>query len=655
MTEPALALTLIGLMALGCQWLAWRMRLPAILPLLIVGILAGPVTGWLKPDELLGDLLFPLVSLAVAVILFEGSLTLDFKDLRGHGHIVRRLVTTGVVITGVIGTVAAHYLLDMRWEMAAVLGALLVVTGPTVVMPLLQTLRARGNLTQILRWEGIMIDPVGALLAVLVYEYVALGMTGNAVSHTLVLFAQTVGLGLGMGALGGWCWGLVLRHFWLPQKLHNFGTLMVMLGLFAISNTLFHESGLLTVTVMGVWLANMRGVPTQQIIEFKETLTVLLISGLFLLLAGRLTVEQLSLLSWPAWVFLAVLMWVARPLTGWLCTLGSELTLREKALLAWLSPRGIVAAAVASLFALKLESQGIEGAEMLVPMTFLVIIGTVVIQSLLSRPIVKVLGVGEPPPSGFLILGANSVSRLVARELVDAGFSVRLTDTNWDAVQEARMAGLPVYYGNPLSEHASQHLELTGIGHLMPLSPYRELNSLAALHFEHILGHGRVFRLAEDNGKNAKRQQDQALGHLPLLFDGQVTYAKLASLLSQGAEFRRARISENFSLEDYRRIHDDRLLTLFCISSQGRIRIANSAVALEPKAGETLISLIYADSPELTRPAQSKADKAESSKSSQAAEGAGSDASSSTRSTANPGTATGSGPLPASRLPGGRA
>ncbi|BBO55469.1 cation:proton antiporter [Cobetia amphilecti] len=642
MTEPALALTLIGLMALGCQWLAWRMRLPAILPLLIVGILAGPVTGWLKPDELLGDLLFPLVSLAVAVILFEGSLTLDFKDLRGHGHIVRRLVTTGVVITGVIGTVAAHYLLDMRWEMAAVLGALLVVTGPTVVMPLLQTLRARGNLTQILRWEGIMIDPVGALLAVLVYEYVALGMTGNAASHTLLLFAQTVGLGLGMGALGGWCWGLVLRHFWLPQKLHNFGTLMVMLGLFAISNTLFHESGLLTVTVMGVWLANMRGVPTQQIIEFKETLTVLLISGLFLLLAGRLTVEQLSLLSWPAWIFLAVLMWVARPLTVWLCTLGSGLTLREKALLAWLSPRGIVAAAVASLFALKLESQGIEGAEMLVPMTFLVIIGTVVVQSLLSRPIVKVLGVGEPPPSGFLILGANSVSRQVARELVDAGFSVRLTDTNWDAVQEARMAGLPVYYGNPLSEHAAQHLELTGIGHLMPLSPYRELNSLAALHFEHILGHGRVFRLAEDNGKNAKRQQDQALGHLPLLFDGKITYAKLASLLSQGAQFRRARITESFSLEDYRKIHEERLLPLFCISSQGRIRIANTAVALEPKAGETLISLIHADSPELNKSSQPRTDKAEAP---QADKGAGSKS-----SQTPPG--SGSGPLPASRLPG---
>jgi len=598
MQHPALVLTGIGLLALACQWLAWRLRLPAILPLLIGGIAAGPVTGLLEPDALLGDLLFPLVSLAVAVILFEGSLTLDFKDLRGHGRTVRRLVMWGALVTGVIGALAAHWLLGLDWPMASVLGAVLVVTGPTVVLPLLQTLRARTHLTQILRWEGILIDPVGAIGAVLVYEFVALGLAQGAITHTLLLFGKTLFIGFGLGMIGGYLWGLVLRHHWLPQRLHSFGTLMTMLGLFTVSNQLFHESGLLTVTVMGVWLANMRAVPTQQIIEFKETLSVLLISGLFILLAARLTTDQLASLSWSAWGYLIVLVWVARPLAVWLCTLGSGLHWREKALLAWLSPRGIVAAAVASLFAIKLEDAGVADADRLVPITFLVIISTVVVQSLLSRPIARLLGVSEPPPSGFLILGANPLARAVARALTDAGFAVRLADTNWDAVQEARMAGLPVYYGNPLSEHAAQHLELTGIGHLLPLSPYRELNNLAALHFEHLLGHGKVFRLAEHDTPGAHRHREQALAHLPLLFAEDATYARLSSLIAGGAELRSARLSESFGIDDYRAIHDNRLLPMFCIGQGGRLRIASNRQPLAPRAGETLISLIFPDSPE---------------------------------------------------------
>ncbi|KAA0020765.1 sodium:proton antiporter [Salinicola corii] len=598
MENAALALTGIGLLALGCQWLAWQIRVPAILPLLIAGIAAGPITGVLDPDAVLGDLLFPLVSLAVAVILFEGALTLDFRELRGHGRTVSRLVTWGALITALLAIVAAHLILGLSWEMASVLGALLVVTGPTVVLPLLQSLRAREHVSQILRWEGILIDPIGAIGAVLVYEFVALGLSNGAATHTLVSFAQTAVIGFGLGTAGGYLWGSVLRHYWLPQRLHSFGTLMIMLTLFTASNLLFHESGLLTVTVMGVWMANMRGVPTQPILEFKETLSILLISGLFILLAARLSLEQLGLLSWEAWAFLAVLVWVARPLAVWVCTWGSSLNWREKALLAWLSPRGIVAAAVASLFAIRLEALEVPGAELLVPITFLVIISTVVVQSLFSRPLARFLKVDAPTASGFLIIGANPVARAFGSALQEAGFAVRLCDHNWDAIQEARMASLPTYYGNPLSEHAAQHLGLTGIGHLLPLSPYRELNNLAALHFEHILGHGKVFRLAVESSRNARRHHQQALAHLPLLFDGHTTFTRLSSLIGQGAVMRHARISDNFDIEDYRRIHQDRLLTLFTLSASGRIRIATSARPLNPKAGDTLISLIFPDSPE---------------------------------------------------------
>lgn len=598
MEHAALQLAGIGLLALICQWVAWQLRLPAILTLLVAGIAAGPVTGVLAPDALLGELLFPLVSLAVAVILFEGALTLSFRELGGHGRTVRRLVTWGVLITGLIGTGAAYLLLDLSWQMASVLGALLVVTGPTVVLPLLQTLRAKENLTQILRWEGILIDPVGAIGAVLVYEFVALGGSvnaGNAAAHTLMLFGKTALIGFGLGIAGGYLWGLVLRHNWLPRKLHSFGTLMMMLTLYSISNTLFHESGLLTVTVMGVWLANMRGVPTQPIIEFKETLSILLISGLFILLAARLTTDQLSLLTWPAWAFLAVLVAVARPLTVWLCTLGSGLDWREKTLLAFISPRGIVAAAVASLFSLRLTSMNMPGAELLVPVTFLVIISTVVMQSLMARPLAGLLNLSRPTPRGFLIIGANPVARAVAGTLQENGFKVLLTDNSWDAVQEARTVGLPVYYGDPLSEHAAQHLELTGIGHLLPLSPYRELNNLAALHFEPQVGEGKVYRLAVKAGKKPQPRHDQALGHLPVAFGEDVTFARLSSLIARGAAIQCMPISTTMKIEDYRTKHRDRLLPLFAFTPGGRIRIATAEESFVPRSGETLIGLTYAE------------------------------------------------------------
>ncbi|MGC3872435.1 cation:proton antiporter [Halomonas sp. GXIMD04776] len=601
MQTPAIALTGIGLLALLCQWTAWRIRLPAILLLLIAGIFVGPVGHLLDPDALFGDLLFPLVSLAVAVILFEGSLTLNIKDLRGHGPTVWHLVTWGALLTAIIGSVAAHYILGLSWQMASVLGAVLVVTGPTVVSPLLRTLRAREHLTQILRWEGILIDPIGAIGAVLVYEFVALGYTEGAASHTLLLFGKTLLIGFGLGSLGGYAWGQILRRRWLPPRLHSFGTLMMVLTLFTTSDVLFHESGLLTVTVVGIWLANMRGVPTDEILEFKETLTILLISGLFILLAARLTVDQLALLSWPAWGFLGVLVWLGRPLVVWLCTLGSDLHWREKALLAWLCPRGIVAAAVASLFALKLEEIGVAGAEMLVPVAFLTIITTVVLQSLLSRPIARMLGVVEPPPSGFLILGANSVARAIALELQEAGFRVRLADTDWEATQEARMAGLPVYYGNLLSHHADRHMDLTGIGHLLPLSPYRELNNLAALHYAQEFAYGKVFQLAETRTRSDRHYREQALGHLPVLFEENATYARLQELIKQGAELRSAHLTDEITLEKYRALHEDKLMPLFCIDANERIRVANDEVPLDPQPGETLISLVYPESPAFGR------------------------------------------------------
>ncbi len=466
--STVLLLASIGVLSLFCQWLAWRVRMPAILFLLAGGIAAGPVLGFLAPEVVFGDLLFPVISLAVAIILFEGSLTLRYEEIRGHGKMVRNLIPVGSIVTCIIGTLAARWLLDVSWAVALLFGAISIVTGPTVIAPLLRSVRPDSKLANILRWEGIIIDPVGALLAVLVFEGIVSWGQGNVFGHSLYIFGKTLAVGFLIGAIAGYLNGIVLRKHWIPQYLHNAGTLTFMLGVYAISNELAHESGLLTVTVMGIWMANMKQVPIESILEFKESLSVLLISALFIILAARVEFAAIAELGWGLVAVLALLMLVARPLSIFLSAIGTSLNWREKLFLSWIAPRGIVAAAVSALFAFQLQKLGYESAGALVPLVFMLIIATVTLQSLTARPIARLLRVAEPAEYGFLILGANPVARMIGTALKKYEVPVTLADTNWENVRQARMENLQVYFGNPVSEHASTHLDLTGRQHEFP-------------------------------------------------------------------------------------------------------------------------------------------------------------------------------------------
>jgi len=589
-----IALAGIGVLAIACQWFAWWVKLPAILFLLLAGLIAGPVTGWLDPEALFGDLLFPFVSLAVSVILFEGSLTLRFDDIRGLERVVRRLVTSGLLVTWLVTTLATRLLLGFPWELSLLFGAVTVVTGPTVIVPMLRTVRPTAQIANILRWEGIVIDPLGALLAVLVFEFIVSGRTEAAFGHTLFTFARTVGLGLALGAAAGYLLGTILRRHWLPEYLHNVATLTFVFAAFAASNVLQEESGLLTVTIMGVWLANMKRVPVSSILDFKESLSVLLISGLFIILAARLDFGQLQELGWAALGVFLVMQFLARPLKVITATWGSSLSWRERALLAWIAPRGIVAAAVAAVFAIRLQDVGYAQAPLLVPLTFLVIIGTVVLQSATARWFARALGVAEPDPKGFLIVGANAVARALAKTLNGRGFRTLLTDTHWDNVRTARMAGLDSYYGNAVSEHADRHLDLVGIGRLLALSPQQELNALACLRYRSEFGEENIFVLPGASEK-LEEQEDSRVGTPrcgQLAFARDATYAKLASLLSQGAEIHDTRLTENFDFDAYYRKYYRRALPLFAVDPRGRLLPFTAEAAPKPAAGWTVIALI---------------------------------------------------------------
>ncbi len=590
----------IGLIAIACQWFAWWVKLPAILFLLLAGILAGPVTGWLVPDRLFGDLLFPFVSLSVAVILFEGGLTLRFHEIQGLQRVVRNLVSIGTLVTWLIVAVATHLLLGFDWNLSFLFGAVMVVTGPTVIVPLLRTVRPNAKVSNILRWEGIVIDPIGALLAVLVFEFIISGQGGSAFTHTLATFGTILLVGFSMGAVAAYLLGLVLRHHLLPEYLHNVATLTVVFGVYAFSNAIAEESGLLTVTVMGIWLANMKNVPMQDILNFKESLSVILISGLFIILAARIELEQFAQLGWGALALFATIQFVGRPAKVFLSTLGSSLTWQERTLLAWIGPRGIVAAAVTALFAIRLQQQGYEGAELLVPLAFTIIIGTVVLQSATAGMLARALGVAEPEPKGFLIIGANEVARAIGRVLREHGFRAVLTDTNWKHIKEARQKdGLETFYGNPVSDYADRHLNLVGIGRMLGLSRQSDLNALAALKYRPEFGRKGIYTLQSSADVNRSEKLTVSGEHRGYtLFGEDVTYSKLASLMSKGAEIRSTVLTEEFDFDAYRRKYGNRAIPLFALTPKGKLECFVAGGKLKPQPGWTVIALVQPEEEE---------------------------------------------------------
>ncbi|RMH40060.1 MAG: sodium:proton antiporter [Gammaproteobacteria bacterium] len=588
----SIALTLALLMSIGfiCQWIGWRFRLPAILFLLISGLLLGPVTGWIQPDQLLGDLLFPMVSLGVAVILFEGSLSLRFAEIRGVTKIIRNLSTIGVVVTMMGLTLAAHYLAGLSWSISAVFGAIATVTGPTVIVPMLRSMHTTSRVANILRWEGIIIDPVAALLAVIVYEAVVSGQQ----TQPIWSFFSLVAAGSVLGGLGALVMTQVLKRHWVPEYLANFFVLSLVLLVFASANQVVHESGLLAVTLMGIIVANTKDIAVSDILDFKEHLTVLLISFLFIILAARMDLSLVRQLGWSAAAVLCAAQLVVRPFSVLASKIGTSINWREYLLLSWVAPRGIVAAAISALFALQLTEHGFDDAELLLPLMFTLIVGTVVLQSATARPLAKWLGLSQAGAQGVFIFGANKVSIEIAKALEKQGVDVLIADDSWAGIQEARMQGLRIYYGNILSEHADLYLDLTGMTRMFLMGRRPELNTLIYTRYRPEFGSRHIYALnlsiSGDNMVESKRLVADL--QVQTLFGPDMSWQKIASLLGQGAEIKWTRLTEEFTIEDYRRQWGKNAYLLFAFTPEGRLRVYRGPDSLPLGPGWTVGALV---------------------------------------------------------------
>lgn len=586
-----ISLVLIVFFGFAAQWISWRIKIPSILLLLILGIVGGPVLGLIDPDELLGELLIPFVTISVAIILFEGGLTLKLNEFRHIGKVVSLLVTLGVLITWVLTGLNAYWLFDLDIRIAALLGAILTVTGPTVVGPLLRNIRPRERVGSILKWEGILIDPIGAMLSILVFEAILIGGVQEAATAVALGLLKTIFLSGITGGFFALLLTYLIKKYWIPDYLEVIATLTAVVTAFLISDYFQEESGLLAATVMGIILANQKQISIKPIKDFKENLSVLMIPVLFILLSSRLTMNNIDLMRWTGFILLGVLIIIVRPLAVFLSTIKSGLKINERLLISLMAPRGIVAAAMASVFALELAGRDIPQIEYIVPFTFFVIIGTVIFYSIASPIAARILKISQSNPEGVIIAGGQEWSLDIASILKEKGFSVIVVDTIRYNINKAKMMGLNAVNESIISEKLIDKLNLEGIGKLIALTSNDEVNALSVLHFSEIFSNENLFQISPDTRAGEKEFSPQYLRGR-FLFGEDISYSNITNRYLQGAVIKSTKLTEKFSYEDFREKHGDSVTTLFLIDNKNVLIPFTSGDKIIPEAGSSIIALL---------------------------------------------------------------
>jgi len=506
-------LELAGIIILGilAQWVAWKFKIPAILPLILIGLLVGPIaaeylsedhTKWIEPiwngEEGLfpGESLFYFVSLAISIILFEGGLTLRLKEIKNVGPVITKLITVGSVVTFFGAAVAAHYIFYLSWEMSYLFSALIIVTGPTVITPILRNIPLKPDVSAVLKWEGILIDPIGALVAVLVFEFISVEGGGEFTKTAMIEFGKIVLFGTTFGFTFAHGLNFAINKRLIPHYLLNVFALASVLGVFVLSDSFAHESGLLAVVVMGMVLGNSNSPYLKELLYFKESLSVLLISILFILLAANINMEDLLLIyNWNTVVLFSVVVFILRPIGVFLSTYNSSLKLNERLFISWVGPRGIVAAGIASLFGLKLAKEGVAGAEYITPLVFMIVLGTVLLNATTARFVAKIVGVFLKQSNGILIIGATKASRLIGDYLEKNDRHVVLIDNNQTNILKAKELGLEAINSNIYSDSLEDNIELSDVGYLIALTGNSDINTFAINKFGKDFGENGAFRL----------------------------------------------------------------------------------------------------------------------------------------------------------------
>jgi len=621
-------LELAGIIILGilAQWFAWKFKIPAILPLILIGLLVGPIaaeflsedsTKWIEPiwngkEGLFpGESLFYFVSLAISIILFEGGLTLKMSEIKNVGPVITKLITLGSLVTFFGAALAAHFIFNLSWQISYLFSALIIVTGPTVITPILRNIPLKKDVSTVLKWEGILIDPIGALVAVLVFEFISVDAGGEFTKTALVEFGKIVLFGFTFGFTFAHALNFIINKKWVPHYLLNVFALAAVLGVFVLSDAFAHESGLLSVVVMGMVLGNSNSPYLKELLYFKESLSVLLISILFILLAANINIEDLLLIyNWKTAIFFAVVVFVIRPIGVFLSTRGSSLKLNEKFFISWVGPRGIVAAGIASLFGLKLAKNGVVGAEYITPLVFMIVLGTVLLNATTARFFAKILGVFLIKSEGVLIVGASKVSRLLGHYLETNGRHVVLIDSNQSNIEKAKELGLEAMSTNIYSDTLMDNIELSDVGYLMALTGNPDINKYAINKFSKQFGENGTFRLV-----TTKEMLDDSNNPKEGLFSHKDDFNRLSELTRKHPSIQEIDLEDKAHYEKLINIsnNDEDIIPLFVKDNKGELHII-SAYNLEFKNIEKGYQLVYLGKPfdvENVPTAETKASKEE--------------------------------------------
>lgn len=566
---PVLAIALVGGLGVGSQWLAWRLRMPAIVLMLVAGLIVGPVLGVFDPARDIGDLMTPMIAIAVAIILFEGGLTLNFRSLQDATVGVRRLVFIGAPLGWLMSALALRYGAGLSWESATVFGGIMIVTGPTVIAPLLRATRLSRRPAALLQWEAIVNDPIGALAAVFAFEVVLVLNSNLTIAAGAFELVRGIAFATLIGVAAGYGLSFAFKRGHVPEFMKVPVLFTLLLATFAISDTVLHESGLLAVTIMGIWIANANLPSYEELRRFKEHATVLLVSGVFILLAASMDFAALGQLTWRAFIFVLLVVIVARPITVFVALIGSGLPWREQALVAFTGPRGVVLVAVAGLFGDRLIELGIADAALIGPLAFVLVAFTVVLHGFTLKPVASWLGLTGAAAPGVIIVGGSKWTTAFAEALKKAEVPVLMTDPNYGHLRAARALGIETFSGDILSEAAEQRLEFVHYATLVAATDNDAYNTLVATDLAPEFGRENVFQINRSKADTARHQLPRTLGGRPMGLNA--TFNEIQQLVSEGWTFRVTRLSDEFTFEDWRAERPDARL-IGRISRGGEIK-----------------------------------------------------------------------------------
>lgn len=560
-------LAFVVFIGLFSQWLAWRFRMPAIVIMSVAGLMIGPFTGLVVPQETFGPIFQTIISLAVAVILFEGSLSLDFREIRGFRKSIFRISTVGAAIAWLAGTAAAHYVAGLSWPVAFVIGGLFIVTGPTVILPLLRQAKLKERPAAVLKWEGIIVDPFGALLALFAYQ-VVLNIYHLEGSTSLMTFFISAVLSIILGAVIGYAMGQCLERGIIPEFLKSPILLATVLIAFSLSDAIMHETGLLAVTVMGLVLGNMRLASHHELLHFKENISVILISTVFIMLTASLSLDTLGqIVDWRMFLFVLTMMFIVRPLSIWVATINTSLSIQERALIGWIAPRGIVALTVSGYFATALQDVGFQSAELLTALTLALVFATVLAHGFSIGWLGKKLGLQASDSEGIIIVGASPFTTELAASLQADEFNVLLMDRSWEELAPARQRGLTTEVGDILSEHTEFHVDLTPYNQLIAATLHDAYNVLICADFVPDLGRQNIYQTALHSADPAN--YSRKYGGQVLVEHG-IDIHELNAKVEHGATLKKTKITDVFTIDDYTKQYPHAIV-IYAMDEEGEL------------------------------------------------------------------------------------